>query len=105
MPILSSREGGSRPMADYVRIDHITQGPEGQEKPTDRLSVDSSDFLWFYVYATLPSKAAPQGEYFREIDQKPHPATRTRLGSPVLIDGVYRFSVIHFVLSPGARYL
>jgi len=52
-------------MAYHVRIDRVTQGPDGQETPADRLSVRSDDFLWIYVESELPSDSAPAGEYAR----------------------------------------
>jgi hypothetical protein len=92
-------------MADHVRIDRVTQGPDGQEAPADRLRVNSMDFLWIYVEATLPNGAAPHGEYFLEVNGKPDPATRQPL-EPVSYQGdMYRFSVIHYVLSPHTKYL
>ena len=92
-------------MANYVRIDHMTQGPEGQETPADRLSINSEDFLWIYVEAELPSGAAPKGEYFRVNDDKPDPATRVLLDPPTVVGDQYRFSVIHYVLSKQSQYL
>ena len=87
-------------MAFHVRIDRVTQGPDGQEIPADRLRVDSTDFLWIYVEAILANGTSPHGEYFWEVDGKPNPATRQPL-EPVSYQGdMYRFSVIHYVLSP-----
>jgi len=91
-------------MANHVRIDRVTQGPDGQETPADRLSVNREDFLWIYVEAELPSGAAPQGEYFKVIGNKPDPTTRTMLEPPKLVNGQYRFSVIHYVLSKQSKY-
>ena len=90
--------------ANHVRIDRVTQGPDGQETPADRRSVNSEDFLWIYVEAELPSGATPQGEYFTVIGGKPDTATRTPLGPPKLVDGQYRFSVLHYVLSKQSKY-
>ena len=93
-------------MANHVRIDRVTQGPDGSETPADRLSVDSEDFLWIYVEAELPSGAVPRGEYFKLVDDKPDPATVQTLGPPKMVGGdQYRFSVIHFVLSGKTKYL
>lgn len=92
-------------MANHVRIDRITQGPDGQEKPADRLSVNSEDFLWIYVEAELPSGASPKGEYFKIVGNKPDPRTRVALGSPRIVGGKYRFSVLHFVLARRTSYL
>jgi hypothetical protein len=91
-------------MANHVRIDRVTQGPDGAETPADRLSVNSEDFLWIYVEAELPSGAAPKGEYFKIVGDKPDPATRQMLNSPTMVEGLYRFSVIHFVLSRKSKY-
>lgn len=91
-------------MAYHVRIDRVTQGPDGQENPADRLSVNSEDFLWIYVEAELPARIAPHGEYFKIIGDNPDPATRTPLDPPRLVNGQYRFSVIHFVLSRVSKY-
>ena len=91
-------------MASHVRIDRVTQGPDGQETRADRLSVNSENFLWLYVEAELPSGATPRGEYFEVIGGKPDPATRQPLGSPTLVEGDYRFSVIHYVLSKQSKY-
>lgn len=92
-------------MANHVRIDRVTQGPDGRETPADRLSVNSEDFLWIHVEAELPSGAAPNGEYFKMAVDKPDPATKIPLGAPTMADGQYRFSVIHFVLSKQSKYL
>jgi len=91
-------------MANHVRIDRVTQGPDGAETPADRLSVNSEDFLWIYVEAVLPSRAAPQGEYFSVVGGKPDPATRQPLGPPTMAGGQYRFSVIHYTLSKKSKY-
>jgi hypothetical protein len=91
-------------MANHVRIDRVTQGPDGAETPADRLSVNSEDFLWIYVEAELPSGAAPKGEYFKVVGGMPDPSTRVLLGPPMQVGGQYRFSVIHFVLSPKSKY-
>jgi hypothetical protein len=91
--------------AYHVRIDRVTQGPDGHETPADRLRVNSEDFLWIYVEAELPSGAVPQGEYLTIIGGKPDPTTRIPLDPPTLVNGQYRFSVIHYVLSKQSRYL
>jgi hypothetical protein len=91
--------------ANHVRIDHVTQGPDGQETPADRLQINGQDFLWIYVEAVLPSGSAPQGEYFRIVGGKPDPGTRQVLPSPGLVKGQYRFWVIHYVLSGASKYL
>jgi hypothetical protein len=93
-------------MANYVRIDHIEQAP-GTDDPgvrVDRFHVDSTQFLWVYVYAILPSGSAPQGEYLTEIDMKPDPSSSVPLDPPQFEDGAYRFSLIHYVLEPQSRY-
>src|SRR5262245_36238017 len=92
-------------MANHVRIDRVTQGPDGHEMPADRLSINSEDFLWIYVEAELPSGAAPKGEYFKIVGDKPDPATKILLGPPTMAGGQYRFSVIHYVLSKQSKYL
>ncbi|MBW3599825.1 MAG: hypothetical protein KY475_21460 [Planctomycetes bacterium] len=92
-------------MANHVRIDRVTQGPDGHETPADRLRVNSEDFLWIYVEAELPSGIAPEGEYFKMVGDKPDPATKTPLGAPTMVGGQYRFSVIHYVLSKQSKYL
>jgi hypothetical protein len=89
----------------HVRIDRVTQGVAGGEKPADRLSIDSKDFLWLYVEAELPRASPPSGEYYEIVSEKPEPGTRVRLEPPTLVNGHYRFSVIHFVLSEHSRYL
>ncbi len=91
--------------AYHVRIDRVTQGPDGLETPADRLSVNSEDFLWIYVEAELPSGSAPQGEYFKIVDGKPDQTTRIPLDPPKLVNGQYRFSVIHYVLWEQSKYL
>lgn len=92
-------------MAYHVRIDRVTQGPDGMESQADRLHIDSTDFLWIYVEAQLPSSASPFGEYFREgADGRPDPTTRIPLEPPSHSEAFYRFSVIHYVLSPQTRY-
>jgi hypothetical protein len=93
-------------MAYHVRIDRVTQGPDGSETPADRLNINSEDFLWIYVEAELPSGSAPKGEYFKVVGNNPDPATVQPLGPPKLI-GVdqYRFSLVHFVLSRQSKYL
>jgi hypothetical protein len=91
-------------MANHVRIDRVTQGPDHAETPADRLSVNSEDFLWIYVDAELPSGAAPKGTYFKVVGDKPDPATRQPLGPPKLVGKQYRFSVIHYVLSKKSKY-
>jgi len=93
-------------MANYVRIDHLEQSPEPDDKAVfvDRFHVDSTQFLWIFVYAILPSGGAPQGEYLTEIDSKPVPGSSVFLGPPQLVNGVYRFSLIHYVLSPQSKY-
>ena len=92
-------------MANHVRIDRVTQGPDGHETPADRLSVNSEDFLWIYVEAELPSGAAPKGEYFKMVGDQPDPATKVLLGAPTMAGKQYRFSVIHYVLSKKSKYL
>jgi hypothetical protein len=91
---------------NYVRIDHVEQAPEigDQAVRVDRFHVDSTQFLWIYVYATLPSGSVPQGEYLKEIDLKPDPSSSVPLDAPEFVDGVYKFSLIHYVLSPKSRY-
>jgi hypothetical protein len=96
--------GGTQKMASHVRIDRVTQGPDGAEAPADRLSVNSEDFLWIYVEAELPSRTAPKGEYFRVVGNKPDPTTRQALGPPTISGSYYRFSVIHYVLSKQSKY-
>ncbi len=92
-------------MAEHVRIDRAMQGTEGHETPADRLLIDSTDFLWLFVEAILPSGAAPHGEYFREVNGVPDKATRIAL-EPVSHKGdMYRFYLIHYMLSPQTRYL
>jgi len=88
-----------------VRIDRVTQGPDGNETPADRLSVNSEDFLWIYVEAELASGASPQGEYFKIVNDKSDPTTRIPLGPPKVVNGQYRFSVIHYVLAKKSKYL
>jgi hypothetical protein len=95
---------GETVMAFDVKIIRVTQGPDGFEKPANPLQIDSQDFLWIYVEAVLPSGAAPRGEYFREVGGKPDPASRVPLGPPTPSGGMYRFSVIHYVLSPQTTY-
>ena len=85
--------------AYHVRIDHVTQGPDGQESRADRLSIRSDDFLWLYVESELPSAAQPKGEY-QEMN-----GAKMSLGAPTLVRGQYRFSVIHYVLSPQSEYV
>lgn len=92
-------------MAYHVRIDRVTQGPDGSEKPADRLRINSEDFLHIYVEAELPSAAAPKGEYFKFVGDKPDPATKVLLDAPTMVGDQYRFSVIHFVLSKQSKYL
>jgi hypothetical protein len=93
-------------MASYVRIDHIEQaiGQDDQRVRVDRTRVDSTQFLWLYVYATLQSGSAPQGEYMKEIDLKTEPSPGVRLDPPEFIDGSYRYSLIHYILSPRSKY-
>lgn len=99
-----SVSGDAPRKAYHVRIDRVTQGPDGTETPADRLSVNSEDFLWIYVEADLASGSAPQGEYFKMKDGKPDSKTRVGLGSPDLVNGQYRFKVDHFVLSKQSHY-
>jgi hypothetical protein len=104
--LLDDPTGRSRFMLAYnIRIDHITQGPEGQEKWADRLSVNSETFLWIYVEATLPQGSAVHGEYFQMTGGTPDPATKVSLGSPSLVNDQYRFSVLHYVLGKASSYL
>ena len=77
----------------------------GHETPADRLRIDSTDFLWIYVEAELPAQAVPKGEYCKYVGGMPDPATRTLLGPPTVAGGQYRFSVIHYTLSPQSKYL
>jgi|SRR6187401_2746592 len=90
-------------MAYHVRIDHLTQGSEGQQIPVDRLSVNSEDFLWIFVEAELLSDKSPKGEYYEIIDDKNE--SKVELDEPKLIKNQYRFSVIHNVLSKKSKYL
>ncbi len=91
-------------MANHVRIDRVTQGPEGHESEADRLSVNSEDFLWFYVEAELPSGTV-QGEYFAMRDDRPIPETRSVLQPPTKVNGQYRFLLVHGFLRPSSKYL
>ncbi len=91
-------------MANHVRIDRVTQGPDGAETPADRLSVNSEDFLWIYVEAELPSGGVPKGEYFKMVGDKPDLGTKVLLGAPTKAGGQYRFSVIHYTLSKHSKY-
>jgi hypothetical protein len=90
--------------AYHVRIDRVTQGPDGNETPADRLSINSEDFLWIYVEAELPLGSAPQGEYYKLSGGKPDSTTRTPLCPPKVVIGQYRFSVVHYVLSRTTQY-
>src|SRR5438067_12982673 len=92
-------------MANHVRIDRVTQGPDGQETPAARLSVDSEDFLWIYVEAKLPSGVAHKGQYFRLIGGEPDARTPVLLDPPETVSGQYRFSVIHYVLAGQSKFL
>ena len=92
-------------MANHIRIDRVTQGPDGHETPADRLRVDSNDFLWFYVEAELPSAGPPLGEYFSMRNGKPDPATRFVLSPPTVVRRQYRFLVAHGLLSSKKSYL
>ena len=87
--------------AYHVRIDHVTQGPDGHETPADRLSIHSDDFLWIYVEADLPAQAVPQGEYY-QLDGGS--AARIPLDPPIDMNGQFRFGVLHFVLAPQSKY-
>lgn len=89
----------------YVRIDRVTQGPDGMETPADRLTIDSEDFLWLYVAAELPVGSAVSGEYFTIIDGKVDPATRVLLGPPKEVNDEFRFAVSHYTLSKQSEYL
>ena len=91
-------------MANHVRIDRVTQGPDGSERPADRLSVNSEDFLWIYVEAELPSGTAPKGEYFKFVGAQPDPGSRVFLDPPTVVNRQYRFSLIHYVLTPQSKY-
>src|SRR5688500_3287504 len=88
-----------------VRIDRLTQGPDGHEHVVARLSVSSHDFLWMYVESSLPDDAPPRAEYFTIINGTPHPGTRVPLGPPTKLGDRFRFSVPHFQLSPATSYL
>jgi hypothetical protein len=87
-----------------VRIDRVTQGPDGHETPADPLRVNSQDFLWIYVEADLPAQAVPRGEYHKLSPVDPTPA-RIPLDPPLELNGQYRFGVLHFVLAPQSKYL
>lgn len=89
--------------ASHVRIDYVSQGPDGSETPADRLSIRSDKFLWVYVEADLPSGAAPQGEYSKTAGGAS--ASPQHLAAPEVINGQYRFMVIHYALSPDSTYL
>ena len=89
--------------AYHVRIDHLTQGPSGQEKPADRLSVNSQDFLSIYVEAELPSRLAPLGEYRKVTGGKP--GTAWPLDPPTPVGSQYRFFLYHGALLPQSTYL
>jgi hypothetical protein len=91
--------------AHYVRIDRVTQGPDGAETPANPLRINHADFLWIYVAAGLPASAAPHGEYYKVIGGNVDLSTRTPLNPPLLVGGQFRFSVIHYVLLPGSTYL
>ena len=88
-----------------VRIDRVTQSSKGGEQPADRLSINSAEFLWLYVDATLPGGNPPAGEFYKFIDDKPNPTTRVALKAPELVNGQYKFSVDHFALLPQSKYL
>lgn len=89
----------------HVRIDRLTQGPDGQEHIVDRLAVDSHDFLWIYVEALLPNGATPEGEYLEIVGGAPDPSTRLLLGPPTKKGDFYRYAVAHFSLAAGRQYL
>ena len=84
-----------------ISIDSVTQGPDGQEIPADRLCINSEDFLLVYVEAKLPSASSPKGEY-RKTGRGDE--TAQALSDPTWINGKYRFSVIHCVLSRQSHY-
>ncbi|MEP7197890.1 MAG: hypothetical protein ABI851_15335 [Saprospiraceae bacterium] len=90
-------------MANHVRIDHITQGKEGQEMPADRFSVNSEDFLNIYVEAELEDNKKPKGEYYKMIKGKP--GAKVELGEPILIDNQYRFYLSHYALDRQTIYV
>jgi hypothetical protein len=89
--------------ASHVKIDHVTQGPDGSERSADRLSIRTDDFLWVYLEADLPNGAAPQGEYAKTAGGSS--ASPQHLAAPEVINGQYRFMVIHYALSPDSTYL
>lgn len=91
--------------AYHVRIDSVTQSSAGHEIPADRLSIESKEFLWIYVEAELPAASQPSGKYYEIVGDKPHPEfLRIRLEPPELVNGNYRFTVTHFVLSERSKY-
>ena len=90
--------------ANHVRIDRVTQGPDGHEIPADRLSVNSEDFLWIYVEAELPDGSSPAGEYARR-NADGSLGTQILLAPPVRIGGQYRFALLHYTLAYPATYL
>jgi hypothetical protein len=89
--------------SSHVKIDHVTQGPDGSERSADRLSIRTDDFLWVYVEADLPNGAAPQGEYSKTAGG--NSASPQHLAAPEVINGQYRFMVIHYALTSGSTYL
>jgi len=90
-------------MAYHVRIDHITQGPDGHEIKADRFNVNSEDFLRIYVEAELPSNMVPKGEYYEMINGIP--GTKVELDEPKLVDDQYQFFVLHYLLSHKSEYI
>jgi hypothetical protein len=89
--------------AFHVRIDHVTQGYDGNEEPADRLNMNHEQDLWIYVEARLPLSAIPQGKYFQVPADDPNPAGHS-LEKPELKNGLYRFHIGHYTLSKGSKY-
>lgn len=89
-------------LALHVRIDHLTQGPEGAEEPADRLNVDSTRDTWFYVEAELPDGAAPAGHYAQLTDGQP--GAYSPLDAPTRVGDAWRFRLLHYYLLSGTHY-